>query len=80
MLVRALHSRVATFAIQPDLEFVQINLPKTDFEKALKLIERLCKEEAERCHGDGSGGASRELGVDCECEAGRRTHHRAVDS
>jgi hypothetical protein len=38
LLVRALYWRYITFAIDPDLEWVRINLPQADFKTAANIV------------------------------------------
>ncbi|KAK0618973.1 hypothetical protein B0T14DRAFT_518335 [Immersiella caudata] len=38
LLLRALYWRYLTFAIDPDLEWIRVNLPKADYEGAAKIL------------------------------------------
>lgn len=44
LLVRALHWRYVTFAIDPDLEWVRVNLPKADYAGAANVILGLSQD------------------------------------
>lgn len=49
LLVRALHWRCLTFAIDPSIEWIQVNIPKVDFIGAARLVGDMMKDKAEEC-------------------------------